>query len=141
MIHRDFFFTMKKIEHLGIAVENLEAANEVFAKILGRRHYKIEAVEREGVKTSSFEMGESKIELLESTVAGGAIQKFIANRGQGMHHLAIAVDDIRSEMKRLKNLGFQLLSEDPLKGADNKLICFLHPKTTCGVLFELCQDI
>ncbi len=131
---------MKKIEHLGIAVENLEKANEVFKKLLGKAHYKVETVEREGVSTSFFEIGESKIELLEATNENSAIHKFIGKKGQGIHHIALAVDDILSEMKRLKEEGFILLSEEPLSGADNKLICFLHPKSTNGVLIELCQD-
>lgn len=131
---------MEKIEHLGIAVENLAEANAVFEKILGKPNYKIESVEKEGVKASFFDIGESKIELLEADNNESAIAKFIAKRGQGMHHVAIGVNNIRSEMERLKNAGFTLLSEEPLKGADNKLICFLHPKTTCGVLIELCQD-
>ena len=135
-----FFFAMKKIEHLGIAVDNLEDANEIFKKVLGKAHYKTETVEREGVSTSFFELGESKIELLEAKNEDSAIYKFIQKKGPGMHHVAIAVDDILSEMSRLKNEGFQLLSEAPLSGADNKLICFLHPKTTAGVLIELCQD-
>ena len=132
---------MKKIEHLGIAVENLEKANEVFKRLLGKAHYKVETVEREGVSTSFFEIGESKIELLEATSENSAVSKFISRRGEAIHHVALAVDDIRSEMDRLKKDGFILLSEEPLKGADNKLICFLHPKSTNGVLVELCQDI
>ena len=135
-----FFFAMKKIEHLGIAVDNLTEANQIFKKLLGKSSYKTEIVEREGVSTSFFALGESKIELLEANNEDSSIHKFITKRGEGMHHLAIAVDDIRAEMERLKNEGFQLLSEDPLTGADNKLICFLHPKTTAGVLIELCQD-
>jgi methylmalonyl-CoA/ethylmalonyl-CoA epimerase len=131
---------MKKIEHLGIAVENLTEANEVFKKLLGKAHYKVESVEREGVSTSFFHIGESKIELLEATNENSSIHKFIGKKGQGMHHVALAVDDIRAEMKRLKSEGFILLSEEPLSGADNKLICFLHPKSTSGVLIELCQD-
>ena len=131
---------MQKIEHLGIAVKDLESANEVFRKLLGKAHYKVEEVEREGVSTSFFTIGESKIELLEASNDTSAIAKFIEKRGGGIHHVAIAVDNIEEEMKRLKNEGFTLLSEDPLKGADNKLICFLHPKSTLGVLVELCQD-
>ena len=131
---------MKKIEHLGIAVENLEKANEVFKKLLGKAHYKVETVEREGVSTSFFEIGESKIELLEAKNEESAIYRFIGNKGQGLHHIAIAVDDIRAEMDRLIDEGFVLLSNEPLPGADNKLICFIHPKTTNGVLVELCQD-
>lgn len=131
---------MKKIEHLGIAVENLEEANKVFQKLLGSAHYKIESVEREGVNTSFFKIGESKIELLEATNQTSAIGKFIGKKGQGIHHIALAVENIKSEMARLKEEGFILLSDEPLKGADNKLICFLHPKSTNGVLIELCQD-
>ena len=131
---------MKKIEHLGIAVSDLEKGNELFKKLLGRAHYKIEEVEREGVATSFFTLGESKIELLEASKENSAIAKFIEKRGGGIHHVAIAVDDIRAEMKRLKNEGFTLLSDEPMPGADNKLICFLHPKSTLGVLVELCQD-
>ncbi len=131
---------MKKIEHLGIAVSNLEEANNTFKKLLGKSHYKVESVEREGVSTSFFELGESKIELLEASNENSAIHKFIEKRGGGIHHVAIAVDDIRAEMARLNEEGFVLLSEEPLSGADNKLICFLHPKSTHGVLVELCQD-
>ena len=131
---------MKKIEHLGIAVANLEEANEIFKKLLGKAHYKVETVEREGVSTSFFEIGDSKIELLEAKNETSPIAKFIGKKGQGIHHVALAVDDILFEMDRLKKEGFILLSEEPLSGADNKLICFLHPKTTNGVLVELCQD-
>jgi methylmalonyl-CoA/ethylmalonyl-CoA epimerase len=131
---------MNKIEHIGVAVPNLEEADAVFSRLLNRKAYKVEKVEREGVSTSFYELGESKIELLEATREESAIAKYIAKRGAGMHHVAIAVDDIRAEMQRLKDEGFQLLNEEPQAGADNKLICFLHPKTTCGVLVELCQD-
>ena len=131
---------MKKIEHLGIAVKDLTSANEVFKKLLGRAHYKIEEVEREGVFTSFFTIGESKIELLEAKKESSPVARFIEKKGGGMHHLALSVEDIRNEMKRLKGEGFELLSEEPLQGADNKLICFLHPKSTMGVLVELCQD-
>ena len=131
---------MKKIEHLGIAVANLEDANEVFKKLLGKSHYKVETVEREGVSTSFFAIGDSKIELLEASNDSSPIAKFIDKKGQGIHHVALAVDDILFEMDRLKKEGFILLSEEPLSGADNKLICFLHPKSTNGVLVELCQD-
>ena len=133
-------FVMKKIEHIGIAVKNLEASNTLFAKLFGKEHYKIEAVEREGVKTSFFMMGETKIELLESSNDNSAIAKFIEKRGEGVHHIAYAVDDIYAEMHRLEAAGFQLLNAEPLPGADNKLICFLHPKTNNGVLVELCMD-
>jgi len=132
---------MEKVEHIGVAVSNLEEADKVFEKILGKSRYKVEKVEREGVSTSFYQVGESKIELLEATNESSAISKFISKRGQGIHHLAIGVKDIKSEMERLKREGFQLLNEEPQKGADNKLICFLHPKTTNGVLIELCQDI
>ena len=131
---------MKKIEHLGIAVKNLAEANETFKKLLGKSHYKVESVEREGVSTSFFQIGDSKIELLEPSNENSAIHKFIDKRGGGIHHIALAVDDILAEMSRLKSEGFILLSEEPLKGADNKIICFLHPKSTNGVLIELCQD-
>lgn len=131
---------MQKIEHLGIAVKNLKSANEVFRKILGKAHYKVEEVEREGVSTSFFTLGDSKIELLEATNPSSPIAKFIDKKGGGIHHVAIAVDNIEEEMARLKEEGFTLLSDQPLKGADNKLICFLHPKSTLGVLVELCQD-
>ncbi|MEQ8324927.1 MAG: methylmalonyl-CoA epimerase [Vicingaceae bacterium] len=131
---------MKKVEHLGIAVKDLEAANQTFKKLLGRAHYKVEEVEREGVSTSFFTLGDSKIELLEASNKSSAIAKFIEKKGGGVHHLAIAVDDIHAEMARLKEEGFTLLSDEPMDGADNKLICFLHPKSTLGVLIELCQD-
>lgn len=131
---------LKKIEHIGIAVQNLEEANEVFTKLLGSRNYKTETVEREGVKTSFFKIGESKIELLESMMAGNAISKFIERKGQGIHHIALAVDNIEIEMKRLAAEGFQLLNSQPLEGADNQLVCFIHPKSCNGILVELCQD-
>jgi len=131
---------MNKIEHVGIAVKDLEKANETFAKILGKKHYKIEEVEVEGVKTSFFKLGESKIELLEAKNPDSPIAKFIDKRGEGMHHIAIHVDDIEKEMLRLKANGFELIKEHYSKGADNKLICFLHPKSTNGVLIELCQE-
>lgn len=131
---------MNKIEHVGIAVKDLEKANETFAKILDKKHYKIEEVEVEGVKTSFFKLGESKIELLEAKNPDSPIAKFIDKRGEGMHHIAIHVDDIEKEMLRLKANGFELIREHYSKGADNKLICFLHPKATNGVLIELCQE-
>lgn len=132
---------MKKIEHIGIAVKNLEESNRLFASLLGKPHYKIEEVISEGVKTSFFESGPNKIELLEATNPDSPIAKFIEKKGEGIHHIAFAVDDIVSEIKRLKGEGFTVLNEIPKKGADNKLIAFLHPKTTNGVLIELCQDI
>lgn len=132
---------MLKIEHLGIAVKNLEQSNALFEKLFGAAPYKLEKVASEGVATSFFKMGESKIELLEATNSDSAIAKFIEKRGEGIHHIAFEVADIHSEMKRLRDQGFKLLSEEPKRGADNKLICFVHPKDTNGVLIELCQEI
>lgn len=132
---------MNKIEHIGIAVKNLEESNKLFASLLNTQPYKIEEVESENVNTSFFKMGESKIELLEATSSESAIAKFIEKRGEGIHHIAYDVTDIRSEMKRLASEGFVLLNQEPKKGADNKLVCFLHPKSTNGVLVELCQEI
>lgn len=132
---------MLKIEHLGIAVKNLEQSNVLFTSLLGKAPYKLEKVESEGVSTSFFMMGDSKIELLEATTADSPIAKFIEKKGEGIHHIAFEVADIYAEMKRLKNEGFIILSEQPKKGADNKMICFLHPKNTNGVLIELCQEM
>lgn len=132
---------MLKIEHLGIAVKNLEQSNDLFGKLFGKAPYKLEKVESEGVSTSFFMMGESKIELLEATNPESPIARFIEKKGEGIHHIAFEVADIHSEMKRLQDEGFILLSDTPKKGADNKLICFLHPKGTNGVLIELCQEI
>lgn len=132
---------LKKVEHIGIAVKGLERSNEVFKKLFGKDHYKVEKVESENVSTSFFMLGETKIELLEATAENGAIAKFIEKRGEGMHHIAFEVDDIYAEMERLKGEGFELLNIEPKKGADNKLICFLHPKTTNGLLVELCQEV
>lgn len=132
---------MLKIEHLGIAVKNLEASNALFTKLFGKAPYKLENVESENVSTSFFMMGENKIELLEASSPDSAIAKFIEKKGEGIHHIAFEVSDIHSEMKRLQNEGFKLLSQEPKKGADNKLICFLHPKDSNGVLIELCQEI
>lgn len=131
---------MKKIEHIGIAVKSIEKANKIYTSLLGSSPYKIEEVKSEGVKTSFFKTGESKIELLEATNPDSPIAKFIKKRGEGVHHIAFAVDDIQSEIVRLKNEGFIVLNETPKKGADNKLVVFLHPKSTAGVLVELCQD-
>jgi methylmalonyl-CoA/ethylmalonyl-CoA epimerase len=131
---------IKKIEHLGIAVKNLESSNALFAKLFGKTHYKVEAVESEGVSTSFFMLGETKIELLEATSPTSAIAKFIEKKGEGIHHIAYEVDDIHAEMTRLKNEGFEILNAEPKQGADNKLICFLHPRSTNGVLVELCQE-
>ncbi len=132
---------MLKIEHLGIAVKNLEKSNELFTKLFGSAPYKMEKVESEGVSTSFFRMGENKIELLEASAVESPIAKFIEKKGEGIHHIAFEVQDINAEMKRLQNEGFTLLSQEPKKGADNKLICFLHPKDSNGVLIELCQEI
>lgn len=132
---------MKKIEHIGIAVKNLELSNELFAGLFGKKHYKIEEVLSEGVKTSFFKIGTNKIELLEATKPDSPIAKFIAKKGEGVHHIAFAVTDIFEEIKRLKKEGFTILNETPKKGADNKLVVFLHPKSTNGVLIELCQEI
>lgn len=132
---------MLKIEHLGIAVKNLEQSNTLFEKLFGAAPYKLEKVLAEGVSTSFFKMGDSKIELLEATAADSPIAKFIEKKGEGIHHIAFEVADIYAEMKRLQEQGFKLLSEEPKKGADNKLICFIHPKDSNGVLIELCQEI
>lgn len=131
---------MNKIEHIGIAVKNLENSNALFAKLFGQPNYKTEMVESEFVKTSFFKIGENKIELLEATSPESAVSKFLEKKGEGIHHIAFDVKDIRAEMKRLKEEGFVLLNEEPKPGADNKLVCFLHPKSTNGVLIELCQE-
>ena len=132
---------LTQIEHIGIAVKNLGVSIPLFEKLLNTNCYKTEMVESEQVNTAFFQTGDSKIELLESENADGVIAKFIEKKGEGVHHIAFAVKDIHSEMKRLTSEGFILLNENPKKGADNKLICFLHPKTTNGVLIELCQEI
>ncbi len=132
---------MNKIEHIGIAVKSLENSNTLFAALLGKAHYKIEEVASEGVKTSFFKSGPNKIELLEATNPESPIAKFLEKKGEGIHHIAFAVDNIHKEIKRLKNEGFTVLNENPKIGADNKLVAFLHPKTTNGVLIELCQEI
>ena len=132
---------MKKIEHIGIAVKDIQASNSLFAALLGEKHYKMEAVEREGVLTSFFKNGPNKIELLQATRADSPIAKFIEKKGEGIHHIAFAVDDIEGEIKRLKGEGFEMIHDEPKLGADNKRIAFLHPKATNGVLIELCQDI
>lgn len=129
-----------KVEHIGIAIKNLESSNALFAKLFGQTHYKVESVESEGVSTSFFQCGDTKIELLEATNPDSAIAKFIEKRGEGIHHIAFEVEDIYAEMERLSKEGFTLLNAEPKMGADNKLICFLHPKTTNGVLVELCQE-
>lgn len=132
---------MTKLEHIGIAVKDMQQSISLFESLLNSPCYKIETVESEQVTTAFFQQGEMKIELLANTAAGGVIEKFIEKKGEGIHHLAFAVADIRAEMIRLKELGFVLLQEEPKKGADNKWVCFLHPKSTNGVLIELCQDI
>lgn len=132
---------MEKIEHIGIAVKDLEKSNTLFAKLFGAAHYKIEEVASEGVKTSFFQSGPNKIELLEATKPDSPIAKFIEKKGEGIHHIAFAVSNIEAEIARLKGEGFIVLNEVPKKGADNKLVAFLHPKTTGGVLIELCQEI
>ncbi len=129
-----------KIEHIGIAVRDIQKSNELFRKLFGNAHYKIESVESEGVSTSFFMLGETKIELLEATRADSAIAKFIEKKGEGIHHIAYAVDNLETEMERLKKEGFDLINDNPKDGADNKRICFLHPKSTNGVLVELCED-
>lgn len=129
------------IEHIGIAVKNIEHANRIYEHLLGNAPYKEEWVETEQVKTSFFKQGNNKVELLEAASPESAIAKFIEKRGEGIHHIAFDVDDIREEMARLKGLGFQLIHENPRRGADNKWVCFIHPKTTNGVLIELCQQI
>jgi methylmalonyl-CoA/ethylmalonyl-CoA epimerase len=131
---------MNKVEHIGIAVKDLAKSIPLFEKLLNTVCYKTELVESEQVNTAFFKKGETKIELLESADADGVIAKFIEKKGEGMHHIAFDVDDIESEMKRLQQEGFVLLSEKPKQGADNKLVCFLHPKSTNGVLIELCQE-
>ena len=131
---------MKKIEHIGIAVKNLEASNLLYEKLLGVSAYKEEEVVSEGVKTAFFKSGPNKIELLESTTEDGPIAKFLEKKGEGIHHIAFEVDDIVAELKRLKQEGFVILNDTPKRGADNKLVAFVHPKSTNGVLVELCQE-
>jgi methylmalonyl-CoA/ethylmalonyl-CoA epimerase len=131
---------MNKIEHIAIAVKSLNESIPLYEKLLGTPCYKKEEVESEEVNTAFFKTGESKIELLESRSKDGVINRFIEKKGEGMHHIAFAVDDIIKEILRLKAAGFEFINEEPKRGADNKLICFLHPKTTNGVLIELCQD-
>lgn len=132
---------MMNIEHIGIAVKSLSDSNKLFAALLGNEHYKIESVASESVDTSFFKVGETKVELLQATSPDSPIAKFIEKKGEGIHHIAFAVKDIRAEMDRLSKEGFVVLNTEPKIGADNKLICFLHPKTINGVLIELCQEI
>ncbi len=131
---------MLKIEHIGIAVKELKNSIPLFEQLLNTPCYKTEEVASEGVNTAFFATGESKIELLEATKDGSPIQKFIDKKGEGIHHIAFEVENIEAEMKRLQALGFELLNEQPKNGADNKLVCFLHPKSANGVLVELCQE-
>src|SRR5688572_22657049 len=131
---------MEKLEHIGIAVKNLELSNPLFAALLGQTHYKVEMVDSEGVRTSFFKIGDIKIELLEATQPDSPIAKFVAKKGAGIHHLAFSVSDIEKSIEYYKQQGFEIINEIPKRGADNKIICFLHPKSTGGVLIELCQD-
>jgi methylmalonyl-CoA/ethylmalonyl-CoA epimerase len=132
---------MVKVEHIGIAVKSLGEVNDLYGKLFGKAHYKQEEVESEKVSTSFFQMGETKIEFLESTNPDGPISKFINKKGEGIHHIAFEVEDIHAELVRLKEEGFQLINDAPKPGADNKLVAFIHPKSTNGVLVELCQEI
>jgi len=132
---------MKKIEHIGIAVTDINKSNDLFSKIFGKENYKSEIVESEGVTTSFFQIGESKIELVSATNSESSISKYLQKNREGMHHISFEVEDIVREMARLKAEGIRLLNDTPKKGADNKIICFLHPKDTNGVLIELCQEI
>ena len=132
---------LKKIEHIGIAVKNLELSNRLYAKLLGTKHYKTEFVDSESVKTSFFKLGENKIELLQATNPESAIAKFINKKGEGVHHVAFEVENIEAEIKRLITEGFELIDNTPKLGADNKIIAFLHPKSSGGVLVELCQEV
>ncbi|MCU0399109.1 MAG: methylmalonyl-CoA epimerase [Cyclobacteriaceae bacterium] len=131
---------MQKLEHIGIAVKNLAEANVLFAQLLGSEHYKIEEVESEGVRTSFFRIGDVKIELLEATKPDSPIARFIDKRGEGIHHLAFEVADLPQSISEFQSKGFQFINPVPKNGADNKSICFLHPKSTQGVLVELCQE-
>lgn len=132
---------MEKLEHIGIAVKNIADANKVFSRLLGREYYKIEEVVSEGVRTSFFEIGGVKIELLEATHPGSAIARFIEKKGEGIHHLAFEVSDIHESLKNYQERGFEVVNTEPKAGADNKMIFFLHPKSANGVLVELCQEI
>jgi methylmalonyl-CoA/ethylmalonyl-CoA epimerase len=131
---------MEKLEHIGIAVKNIDHSNPLFASLLGTEHYKIEEVETEGVRTSFFQLGGVKIELLEATHQDSPIAKFIEKKGEGVHHLAFAVSDLKQSIQSYVDKGFEVINQQPKKGADNKIICFLHPKSTAGVLIELCEE-
>lgn len=130
-----------KLIHIGIAVKNIKNSNELFTKLFGKKNSKVEKIESESVFTSFFQCGESKIELLEATNKDSTIAKFISKKGEGIHHLAFEVSNIDVEIKRLQSEGFQLINDVPKNGADNKLVCFLHPKSSNRVLIELCQEI
>jgi methylmalonyl-CoA/ethylmalonyl-CoA epimerase len=132
---------MIKIEHIGIAVKSIAESEDIYERLLGTKSYKTEHIESENVNTSFFRIGENKIELLEATSDGSAIAKFLEKKGEGIHHIAFDVQDIEREMARLKSEGFVLINEKPKRGADNKLVCFVHPKGTNGVLIELCQEV
>ena len=141
MVRPRYFTAMEHIEHLGIAVRDLKLSIPIYEKLLNTPCYKQEEVESEHVITAFFQTANNKIELLQATSSESPIAKFVEKRGEGIHHVAYSVNDIHSEMERLKNDGFRLLNEQPKRGADNKLICFVHPKDTSGVLLELCQEI
>jgi len=132
--------SMRKIEHIGIAVKDMQAATQIYSSLLGYAHYKTEQVASEGVNTAFFKCGESKIELLQAINKESAVAKFIAKKGEGLHHIAFAVDDIKKETQRLVKQGFVVLNQEPKMGADNKWVVFLHPKSSNGVLVELCQE-
>ncbi|WP_111321277.1 methylmalonyl-CoA epimerase [Algoriphagus chordae] len=132
---------MRKIEHIGIAVSDLEESNALFARLLGKKHFKTEVVDGEKVATSFFQVGETKVELLQATDESSPIAKYLARKSEGVHHIAFDVEDILAEVERLKGEGFEILNETPKLGADNKLVVFLHPRSTNGVLIELCQEI
>ena len=132
---------IKKIEHIGIAVEDLGKSERLFEKLLGKKPYKKENVQTEGVTTSFFKIADQKLELLSATKKESLIKKFIDKRKEGLHHIALHVDSIKKEVERLESVGFEFISKDPKKGADNKMIVFIHPKTTNGVLVELCEEI
>ncbi len=132
---------MQKIEHIGIAVKSLDISIPLYEKLLDTECYKIEVVKSQDVRTAFFRTGDSKVELLEATTVDSVIHKYLQKNGEGMHHIAYAVDDIRESMARLVDLGFQILNPEPLPGADDKLVCFVHPRDCAGVLTELCQDI
>lgn len=132
---------MVRLEHIGIAVADLEKSNELFTDLFGESPYKLEAVESEHVNTSFFKIGESKVELLEATHPNSAIAKYLEKNREGIHHIAFEVEDIHAEMNRLAGKGYRLLNEHPKRGADNKLVCFVHPKSANGILLELCQEI